>query len=60
MEFLILDWMGAELIAQKRGGPYYAPNPLGGGPPKGARGGWKVGNSHLWADDIVVRWGNER
>ena len=24
VEFLILDWMEAELIAQKRGGPYYA------------------------------------
>ncbi len=39
VEFLILDWMEAELIAQKRGGPYYAPNPLRGGAPKGARGG---------------------
>ena len=28
--FLILDWMEAELIAQKCGGPYYAPNPLRG------------------------------
>jgi hypothetical protein len=37
--FLILDWMGAELIAQKRGGPYYAPNLLRGGAPKGARNG---------------------
>jgi len=34
--FLILDWMEAELIAQKCGGPYYAPNPLRGGAPKGA------------------------
>ena len=56
------------------GGPYYAPNPLRGGAPKGARSGrfWiekemltlaterKVGSSHLWANEIVVRWGNER
>jgi len=25
-----------------------------------ARDGRKVGNSHLWANEIVVRWGNER
>jgi hypothetical protein len=37
--FLILDWMEAELIAQKRGGPYCAPNPLRGGASKGAPGG---------------------
>ena len=35
--FLILDWMKAELIAQKCGGPYYAPNPLRGGASKGCR-----------------------
>ena len=39
VEFLILDWMEAELIAQKCGGPYYAPSPLRGGASKGAPGG---------------------